>query len=169
MAESEKPRRRFAYQGAVLPVPAQVAGEELSRIESRDGGVTPDVLVEENRPQEAPLHRCFTWDDQEAAKKCRLHEASRVIRTVRIVQVDTDSGEKVVTPAFVSVHRRETDRREYVAVIKAMSDEEYRAAVLSEALAQINGLRNRYAALRELEPIWQAVAQVANPPTPVAV
>lgn len=156
--QNAKPKAvRYAYAGSALPVPAQVAGEELARIEARDGGVVPSVLVEESRPEDAPLHPAFTWDEEQAAAKCRLMEAARVIRTVRVVATDPDTGRRTKPPAFVSVVRRETQQREYVAAARAMSDEEYRLCVLAEALAQLDGLRRRYEGLRELQPVWDAI------------
>jgi hypothetical protein len=64
---------------------AQAAGEELDRIRRRDGTIAPAVVVDEARPQDAPLHPAFTWNDPVAAEQWREHEARRLIRHVRVV------------------------------------------------------------------------------------
>ena len=68
-----------------LGVDAQTAGSELDRIRRRDGTLRPDVVVDEARPEEAPLHPAFEWRDQVAAEQWREHQASTLIKVVRVV------------------------------------------------------------------------------------
>jgi hypothetical protein len=63
----------------------QVIGEELERIRERDGGITVDVMLEEARPEDAPLHPCCTWDDFAAAENWRKDELRRVVRSLKVV------------------------------------------------------------------------------------
>lgn len=148
----------YAYHGRALPVPAQAAGEELERIEARDGGVTPKALVDESRPPEAVLHPCFEWDDELAAEEYRRVQAAQIIRTVRVVQVSA-AGERQRTPAYVSVPQ-EDGHRAYVSAARALGAEESRLVVLADALSQLRGLQNRYRTLGELAGVWQALDTV---------
>ena len=68
-----------------LGVDAQTAGSELDRIRRRDGTLRPDVVVDEARPEEAPLHPAFEWSDPVAAEQWREHQASTLIKIVRVV------------------------------------------------------------------------------------
>jgi len=68
-------------------VDAQTAGRELDRIRRRDGTIRPAAVVDEARPEEAPLHRAFEWRDPVAAEQWREHQASTLIRVVRVVPV----------------------------------------------------------------------------------
>jgi hypothetical protein len=68
-----------------LGVDAQTAGSELDRIRRRDGTLRPDVVVDEARPEEAPLHPAFEWRDPVAAEQWREHQASTLIKIVRVV------------------------------------------------------------------------------------
>lgn len=68
-----------------LGVDAQTAGSELDRIRRRDGTLRPDVVVDEARPEEAPLHPAFEWRDPVAAEQWREHQASTLIKVVRVV------------------------------------------------------------------------------------
>jgi hypothetical protein len=68
-----------------LGVDAQTAGSELDRIRRRDGTIRPDVVVDEARPEEAPLHPAFEWRDPVAAEQWREHQATTLIKVVRVV------------------------------------------------------------------------------------
>lgn len=162
MAKKKKSKTAYRFSphyGA--PVQAQTAGEELSRIESEHGGITPKLVVDESRPEEAPLHPVFEWNDETAAEEWRKDQASRLIRSVRCVSSDeerTDEG-----PAFVSVVSRESEQREYISTVKAMDDEEYRAQVLEDVIALLKGIQKRHRDLSELAGVWEALDAVTQP------
>lgn len=80
-------------------VDAQTIGEALSQIEKEEGGVTPESVVDAARPEDAPMHPCFTWDDSVAAEEYRKSEARNL---VRVIQVEVQEREPAVT-AFVNV------------------------------------------------------------------
>ena len=82
-------------------VDAQTVGEELERIAAETGGVTPQAVVESAKPADAPLHPCFTWDDEKAADLYRQGEARTLVRSVEIIVTPTEAP----VPAFVSVER----------------------------------------------------------------
>ena len=86
-------------------VDAQSAGEELQRIEQKYGGLRPYEIVTESRPETAPLHSCFLWDEREAAERYRLEQARELLRNivvVNLVQPDTPAASEPVR-AFVSL------------------------------------------------------------------
>lgn len=83
---------RFTDDAAELDfgVDAQTAGTELERIRVSYGcnsftALTPKAVVEEARPEDAPLHPAFEWDNDTAAEKYREHQATNLIRRVRVV------------------------------------------------------------------------------------
>lgn len=157
-----KMSRKYGFvPGRRLAVPAQVVGEALEKIEERDGSIAPGSLINEARPEYSELHPLFEWNDKVAAELHRRRQESESVRSVRTIVMDQDSGEKLTPPAFVSVTVRETDSRGYVSSAKAMSDEEYRSQVLTEALAQIAALKRRYRHLAALEPVWKALEEVS--------
>ena len=68
-----------------MGVDAQTAGSELDRIRRRDGTIRPAAVVDEARPEEAPLHPAFEWRDPVAAEQWRQHQANTLIKVVRVV------------------------------------------------------------------------------------
>ncbi|MGA0909049.1 MAG: hypothetical protein ACO3QS_06425 [Burkholderiaceae bacterium] len=69
----------------VLGIDAQTAGSELDRIRRRDGTIKPAAVVNEARPEDAPLHPAFEWRDPVAAEQWREHQASTLIKVVRVI------------------------------------------------------------------------------------
>ena len=69
-------------------ITAQIAGEELARIEQQHGELKPPTVVDEARPEDALLHPAFEWDDFTAAELHRQNEASHLIRAVQVVKED---------------------------------------------------------------------------------
>ena len=69
---------------------AQVIGEELDRIRVRDGGITVDVMLEEARPEDAPLHPLCTWDDSIAAENWRKDELRRAVRSLQVINPERE-------------------------------------------------------------------------------
>ena len=78
-----------------LGVDAQTAGEELDRIRQEHGTLEPGTVVDESRPDEAPLHPVFEWCDPKAAELYREHQATHLIKQVRVI-VPPRSEEPVV-------------------------------------------------------------------------
>lgn len=54
--------------------------EALMEIRAQRGSLTPEIVVEEARDPEHPLHHRFDWDDTEAARKWRLSQAQEILR-----------------------------------------------------------------------------------------
>lgn len=58
--------------------------DELRRIYSENGTLTPQMVVDAARPDEAPLHDRFEWDDSVAGEKYRLVQAGVLIRKAHV-------------------------------------------------------------------------------------
>jgi hypothetical protein len=84
----------------LVPAPRAVLTEsdkrlvesKLRELHARDGRVTPESFVELATPEDSPLHRFFEWNDAEAARQHRLHQARQIVRTVvfRAVRVQVE-------------------------------------------------------------------------------
>lgn len=90
--------KTYRYRGRHQGVPAEVAGKELDRITAKHGVLIPKDVVDEARPDEAPLHPVFEWNDSVAAEEWRKEQARSLIREI-VVIVD----EKPPINQFVSI------------------------------------------------------------------
>lgn len=136
--------------GARSPVSAQVAGEVCAELE-RDGNLTPPALVDASRPEDAPLHAAFEWDDAIAAERYRETQARYIIRSVEVVT----HGSKEPVRAFVSVT---TGRSEpYTTIEHIMARSDSRALLLEQAHRELNVFRRKYGQLSELAEVFEAI------------
>lgn len=146
--------------GYSCPVDPATAHDELESIRRTAGGtLVPADVVETSRPDDAPLHPVFTWDDAEAAEKCREDEARRLIRNVCVV---TEAGGEKTESRPVYIHTRPAEGRDvagYRTVTDTMADDEARERAIADALAQLRGWQKRYGWIKELAGLSAAIDQ----------
>ena len=58
--------------------------DHLQRIYDAHGRLTPQIVLNEARDEDHPLHNRFEWADHLAAEKWRREQAHELIRSVRI-------------------------------------------------------------------------------------
>ena len=155
------PRPTFALRrNARLPkgITADIVGREIEAEQREHGVCSPRGLVDRERPETAPLHAYFEWDDVRAAEEYRVDQARTLVRSVVIVHEDSEA------PAYVHVTITDAedseDREGYMDFRSAMRNPRHRRQVFMETLEQLNGLRQRYAEIRELAPVWAAIDAV---------
>lgn len=141
--------------GTRLKVSAQAAGELCAELESQ-GKLTPHEVVEASRPDDAPLHSAFEWDDEIAAEKYRETQASYIIRSVEVVP----EGSSKPTRAFVSLVINENER-EYHEINKVLRIRSERELLLEEAKRELMAFKNKYAVLEELADVFTVIDKVA--------
>lgn len=126
---------------------------ELHRLK-RDGTIHAADVVEAARNPESAMHHHFTWDDSEAAAQWRLEQARRLLR---VYVVREESAASTPIRAYVSLSG---DRRKgggYRHLADVLSSEELYQQLLADAFHDLRGLRAKYATLRELRPVFDAV------------
>ena len=131
---------------------------ELKRIARENGGLLqPEVVVEEARPKSSPLHSRFTWDDAEAAHAYRIWQARQLIR----VSVEVLAGTKTEMDVFVSLSPdRQRDSGGYRIMTDVLSNQEMRAIMLKDALAELELFHEKYQKLKELSAVFAAIKKV---------
>lgn len=133
--------------------------DALKAIAARDGGLLrPAAVVEAARPEDSPLHGAFCWDDTEAARRYRLDQAQRLIRSFRVT-VD-DGGKQFSVPAFVNFSTDRTGGKSenpYRLLEDTKDDADLLAVAESDAMEQLRGIKERYSHLKRLGDIWDAI------------
>lgn len=135
---------------------ATIIGPILYRlIESSEGPLSPEVVVQEARSRDSPLHPYFDWNDKEASDNWRVHQARMMISHIQIVVEGRNDP-----PVRVFYNVVDADTRGYVTMNRVLSNEEYHRQVVEKALQEVERWRVRYHQYSELEPIFIAIRQV---------
>jgi hypothetical protein len=148
---------RFKPWARLSGDPQQV-GEEIERIRQDAGGtVSSRAVVEAARPDDAPLHRYFEWQDGDAAEKYREIQAAHLLRSIVVVETP---GVEVTAPvrAFVSIREAKADVEEdvggeagsYTAIADAIRVVKYREQMMKDALRDLDAYRMKYQLLSDL-------------------
>lgn len=144
----------YQYKIAGLfPVDAQTAGEELHRIYEDKGQLDPADIVDESRPETAPLHTCFEWNDEVAAEKYRRVQAGKLVRSITVIH-ETPEYEHTEVRAFVK------PMETYTPIEVVVNSKEQMAALLESALAELKAFERKYATLSELSPIFEEIKKL---------
>lgn len=136
--------------GSHHKVSAQIAGEVCAALEER-GELNAQNLVEVSRPEDAPLHSEFEWDNDVAAELWRTKQAQTLIAHIAL---------KTETPtpvrAFFNI---EVKSPNYEALNTIVKHEDKYAALLKTALRELEAFRRKYMMLAELEQVMKAIEE----------
>jgi hypothetical protein len=122
--------------------------EELLALKNKDGLIVPEraVVWAAKHPKSA-LHASLEWDDTKAASEFRIWQVRRLIA----ITIITDEGVR-------SVVSLSTDRSErgggYREVDDVLPVRELRDIMLSDALADLDRVQEKYKRLEELALVW---------------
>jgi len=132
---------------------------ELLR-KQHDGLIRPTDVVDFARDPKTALHERFTWDDGKAATEYRLWQAREIIR---VSVTFMPSIEKEYRTYVSLLDDRQREGGGYRSVVSVLKNPARRETMLSEALAELDGFRQRYAMLKELAPVFAAIDRVKTP------
>lgn len=136
----------------IVKAPVEVTGRICQEIIDQDGAVTPKRLIDVSRPEDAPLHNEFEWDDGVAAEKFREEQARQIIKNVIIVDssieeertIKAEIGDRAFVPTDERLHR-------YVNIATAIDNDKWRENLLNQARKDMYAFRAKYFRLTELQ------------------
>ena len=141
---------------------AQVIGPWLEELGPKDAQEIVEAAASAAAPDEA--HNYFTWNDEQAGKLWRRHEARTLARSIVIKMVSVDSegneveGPPTTFPAFYAVRESEDSegthedslQRVYVSYQLVNESQDYRTQVIQDATRELASYRRKYEGYREL-------------------
>lgn len=139
--------------GSVIKADAQVAGEVCKKLEETDGLTAPN-LVNVSRPEDAPLHDYFEWNDAIAAELYREVEAGKIIRSI-VVEVEDVKEEPV--RAFFTLDSKYKGHSTFESIRTIMVQTEKRNSLLDIALKELKAFERKYRMLSELASVFEAI------------
>lgn len=140
-------------KGSRFSVSAQVAGEVCEELEKK-GELTAKNLVDVSRPEDAPLHKCFNWNDEEAAELYREEQGRRLIRCL----ITVPENNVVSTRAYFNIVRNES---EYHSINVILENQDKYESMMAMALKELQAFEKKYAVLEKLKPVFDAIDKVS--------
>jgi hypothetical protein len=141
--------------GSRHKVSAAVAAEVMDRLAEEDR-LNAQELVEESRPEDAPLHREFEWDDSVAAEKYREEQAGALIRHL-VVRIEANDQEYPTRQYFMI----QPEAKIYEPIQVILKDEDKTDLLLEQAKRELLAFKAKYACLKELAEVIKAIDAVA--------
>lgn len=132
---------------------------EAVRLKHPQGLLHEEDILREAQKASSPLHKQFTWEDTDAARKWRLQEARELIMRVTYL-VPTNQEEPTTLRYYASLASDRIAGGGYRAITDVLSQAEWRDELLRTALAELQNLQKRYKDLVELVPVFAALDKV---------
>lgn len=134
---------------------ADVAGKMCEELE-KDGGLTPERLLEANKEESAPLHNEFEWEDTIAAHKYRIEQARHIIQCL-ITIPEGQSEEAKPVRAFVVTGQI----AKYEHINAVLKNEDKYELMLEQALRELKSFQQKYSTLKELTPLFETINAIS--------
>ena len=128
------------------------ANKCANEIMSLGEDVSPAQIVEYARKPNTELHRCFTWNDAEAANKYRIFEARQVVCNLIIRK---ENGEKQEPTPIRLFHKIENGHYKPLTLI-VQNEDEYEL-ILRQCKEALESLKRKYSSLSEYQEIWDLI------------
>ena len=129
--------------------------DELLAIQARD----PDGILRveavhawARRNPRSALHTAIEWDEAKAAREYQYWQIRRIIQ----LNIISDTGE----PQLVSLVIDRVKGGGYRSVADVLTDKALSQAMLADALQELERVQMKYARVKELTSVWEAVGRV---------
>lgn len=137
---------------------AQIEAELRQISKSHDGLLNPVDVVAFARNKSTALHSQFEWDNRKAGEAYRLEQARHLIR----VHVTVIEGSNKPVRVWASLPKDRNATGGYRTMVDVLSDADHRAQLLDCALKELEVFRQKYAAIKELADVFNAIKVVAK-------
>ena len=139
--------------GCRISADAQKVADEILAIGS---SATTAQILDKARDEQTELHKCFDWNDAEAAEKWRLQQARHIVCNLVI------KGKSETPRTEVRVFFKTDADSGYKPTVLIMQDKDEYRKLLDRALAELNSFRAKYKTLVELDGVFDAIDKVAG-------
>ncbi|MBA7711658.1 hypothetical protein ES703_120624 [subsurface metagenome] len=140
----------------------QAYGEEIERIKTKHKAkmLKSQIIVDEAREENSPIHECFQWDDSKASELYRRHQAVNLIN--HIVIIDVKDGEEKEVPFLVNVKIADSDEedRGYISFEELIDDELLYTQYLNGLIQELITLKAKIKNFKELKGIYREIDKV---------
>ena len=133
---------------------AQKYADEIMEICEELESATPQQILEKARDSNTELHKCFTWDDTEAAEKWRISEARAIVRNLKIIEQKSDKQSEPTTIRVFYKTDNESGYKPTKLILK--KPDEYKALV-ERCRSELLAIKQKFNSISEYEEIWELI------------
>lgn len=141
-----------------MPIKAQIVGEHFEQLEKQQGCITPNIVLESARSENSVIHSCFEWNDGVAAEKYRESQAGSLIRNLTVKMITPDVEQTEPVRAYVNI--KQSSSSEFISIHNVLKDEYLTQKMLEQAKSELNVFAKKYSTLRELNKVFDAIAEL---------
>ena len=120
-------------------------------IQSLGENVKPEMIVAAAQDSNSELHKCFEWDDTEAARKYRIIQAGNLVRNLVIVESKEKSEPQQIRVMYTS-----QDGGYKKTTLILQQPDEYET-LKNRAMAELRAIKNKYNMILELKEIFDLI------------
>lgn len=150
--------RAYQWTIDIYGVDANEAGKVMEGLE-KTVGLTKKSLVDASRPEDAPLHKAFEWNDSIAGEKYREIQAGKMITNLKVV---TKVDETKKTRGFVSLEYGVGKPGVFESTEKVLSVTEKKDRLLTLAIRDLQAFRRKYISLSELSELFEMIDEIVK-------
>lgn len=138
--------------GGIYKANAEKCYQEISGIGDE---VKPEDVVERAKDAGTELHKCFLWDDTEAANRYRIYQARNIINNLIVVRQEKKEEPDDKKPIqFRVMMKNSTERGSgYKQTIAMVRDVDEYKLLLEQAYRELRVFKEKYSCLSELAEI----------------
>ncbi len=136
--------------------------DRINHLANKHGFITPDIVINDAKHKDSPLHGEFEWDETKAAMAHWRHQARQLIASVKVI-IKTEKR-VIKSVAYVRDPDKSGDEQGYVAVMKVKSDKEKARDVLIDEFNRAGAALKR---ARRLAAVFDAEEQIDDMVTEV--
>lgn len=133
---------------------ATKCADEIMEICEELESATPRQILEKAKDSNTELHKCFTWDDSEAAEKWRIEEAKAVVRNLKIVEQEPGKEPEVTQ---IRVFYKTDNQSGYKPCRMILKKTDEYKMLLERCRSELLAIKKKFENLSEYDEIWELI------------
>ena len=140
--------------GSRFKTDANIAAGIMNEL-AKENRLNAETLVDVSRPENAPLHSEFEWDDAKAAEEWRKQTGRVMIASV-VCKIENSVQEEPVRAYF----HLEREEKEYTPIETIIKDSEKTDKLLQTALRELIAFQQKYRGIKEFNRLYMEIGKL---------
>lgn len=140
--------------GSRFKTDANIAAGIMNEL-AKENRLNAETLVDVSRPEDAPLHNEFEWDDAKAAEEWRKQTGRVMIASV-VCKIENSVQQEPVRAYF----HLEREEKEYTPIETIIKDSEKTDKLLQTALRELIAFQQKYRGIKEFNQLYMEIGKL---------